>query len=181
MLRPLRDDKSSVANHSSTSTFRPTSSPSNQRSSVYFGVGDDVLFVNDIVDNLPTGGVNVVVLQTFDNDGDPLTPFGAGAAANLIAGQITDSAPGFFIYFNSGLDLPRLVYSTDLSDETADLKILARMVNLGGAAGRDAVPAFTAANFDITPIPEPSSMLLITGAAAFWTFDFVRRKRRTRR
>jgi hypothetical protein len=71
---------------------------------VYFGVGDDVLFVNDIVDNLPTGGVNVVVLQTFDNDGDPLTPFGAGAAANLSAGQITDSAPGFFIYFNSGLD-----------------------------------------------------------------------------
>ena len=33
--------------------------------------------------------------------------------------------PGFFIYFNSGLDLPRLVYSTDLSDNTADLKVLA--------------------------------------------------------
>ena len=143
-----------------------------------FGVGDEVLLANALVDDLPTGGVNFVVLQTTDNDDDPMTPFGAGSAATLIAGQIADSAPGFFIYFNSGLDLPRLVYSTDLSDDTADLKIIARMVNLSGAPGRAALPTFTEANFDITAIPEPSSILLMTGAAAFWGLGYVRRRSR---
>ena len=90
-----------------------------------FGAGDQVTFANDIVGNLPTSGVNTIVLQTTDNDTNPATPFGAGNAANLIADQITLSGPGFFVYFNSGLDLPRLVFSTDLSDNTADLKVLA--------------------------------------------------------
>ena len=142
-----------------------------------FGVSE-VLFASDVVEDLPTGSVNVIVLQTTDNDDDPTTPFGAGTAANLIAGQIAETGPGFFIYFNSGLDLPRLVYSTDLSDEAADLKILARMTNLTGDAGRAALPTFTESNF--APVPEPSSMLLMTGAAAFWVLGFVRRRTRTR-
>ena len=124
-----------------------------------FGVGNQVLFANDVVGNLPSTDVNVIVLQTLDNDNDPATPFAAGTAANLIADQITQSGPGFFIYFNQGLDLPRLVYSTDLSDNTADLKILFRMVNLSGQGGRDALPTFTAANFAL--VPEPSSYLLM--------------------
>ena len=82
-----------------------------------FGI-DEILFANDLAGNLPTSDVNVVVLQSLDNDGDPLTPFGAGNAANLIAAQITEPGPGFFIYFNSGLNLPRLVFSTDLSENT---------------------------------------------------------------
>jgi hypothetical protein len=77
----------------------------------------EILFANDLVQNLPASGVNTIVLQTA-----PI-PFAAGLAANAIADQITDPGPGFFIYFNSGLDLPRLVYSIDLSDNTADLKI----------------------------------------------------------
>ena len=124
-----------------------------------FGVGNQVLFANDVVGNLPGTDVNVIVLQTLDNDNDPATPFAAGTAANLIADQITQSGPGFFIYFNQGLDLPRLVYSTDLSDNTADLKILFRMLNLSGQDGRDALPTFTAANFAL--VPEPSSYLLM--------------------
>ena len=124
-----------------------------------FGVGNQVLFANDVVGNLPSTDVNVIVLRTLDNDNDPATPFAAGTAANLIADQITRSGPGFFIYFNQGLDLPRLVYSTDLSDNTADLKILFRMVNLSGQGGRDALPTFTAANFAL--VPEPSSYLLM--------------------
>ncbi len=124
-----------------------------------FGVGSQVLFANDLVGNLPTGGTNVVVLQTTDDDANPATPFLAGTAANLLAARITSPGPGFFVYFNSGLDLPRLVYSTDLSDNTADLKILARITNLTGESGRAALPTFTASNF--TMVPEPSSLLLL--------------------
>ena len=135
-----------------------------------FGVTGPLNFVNATAPLLPTAGVNVVVLQTFDDDANPLTPFGAGNAANLIADKITSPGAGFFIYFNQGLDLPRLVYSTDLSDNSADLKILARMVNLTGDSGRNAVPTFSAANFALTTaVPEPSSffgIILAAGLAA---------------
>src|SRR5437868_1870458 len=60
--------------------------------STAFGVGGPVNFVNATAQNVPTGGVNVVVLQTFDNDANPLTPFGAGNAADLIADRI--ATPG---------------------------------------------------------------------------------------
>src|SRR5205085_1567087 len=92
-----------------------------------FGVSGPVNFVNALAPNIPAGGVNVVVLDSFDNDNNPLTPFGAGQAADLIANQITTPGAGFFVYFNQSLDLPRLVFSTDLNDNNADLKILARM------------------------------------------------------
>ncbi|MFP5223371.1 MAG: hypothetical protein ACLGSA_13850 [Acidobacteriota bacterium] len=138
-----------------------------------FGVGN-LSFANDLVANLPASGVNVIVLQTLDNDGNPVTPFAAGTAANLIAAQLTSSTPGFFIYFNQGLDLPRLVFSTDLNDNTADLKILARMTNLTGQPG--ALPTFTASNFATTP--EPSSLLLMTVPAALWGCCTLLRRRK---
>jgi hypothetical protein len=145
-----------------------------------FGVGSSVNFINALAPNLPTGGVNVIVLQTFDNDANPATAFAAGNAADLIASQITTPGPGFFIYFNSALDLPRLVFSTDLNDNTADLKILARMLNLTGQSGRDAIPTFSAANFAIT-IPEPSSLFLVAAAGVIGAWRSVfRRKARTR-
>jgi hypothetical protein len=137
-----------------------------------FGAGDLILFVNDLVENLPDSGENVIVLQTA-----PI-PFNAGLAANAIADQITSPGAGFFIYFNSGLGLPRLVYSTDLSDNTADLKILARMENLSGQPGRDALSTFSESNFVMTP--EPSSFLLMTAAGALWGFGAIRRRRRAR-
>jgi hypothetical protein len=141
-----------------------------------FGI-TDIHFANDVIANIPTSGVNTVVLRTFDNDADPATPFGAGSAATLIADQITSAGAGFFIYFNSGLDLARLVYSTDLSDNTADLKILARFENLAGQAGRDAMANFTAANFAITAVPEPTtSVLLALGAG--WTIRRARHRLR---
>jgi hypothetical protein len=114
-----------------------------------FGIGHNIQFASGLAGALPVRRLNVIVLQSLDDDGNPATPFGAGNAANLIAAQITRSAPGFFIYFNQPLDLPRLVYSTDLSDNTADLKIVARMVNLTGQAGRDDLAKFTAANFAV--------------------------------
>jgi hypothetical protein len=142
-----------------------------------FGV-TELSVINDEAANIPNQGFNVVVLRTFDNDADPTTPFGAGNAANLIADQIDVSAPGFFIYFNQGLDLPRLVFSTDLSDNTADLKILARMLNLNGQAGRDAMIDFTDANFQL--VPEPSSLLLsLSGAALVFGYALRRKRNRT--
>jgi hypothetical protein len=127
-----------------------------------FNVENQVLFANDVVANLPTSDVNIIVLLTTDNDSDPGTPFGAGNAANLIAAQITEPGAGFFIYFNSGLDLPRLVYSTDLDDNTADLKILARMTNLNGASGLALLPTFTESNFAmLASVPEPATFALL--------------------
>ena len=98
--------------------------------------------------------------ESFDDDANPLTPFAAGNAATLIANQVTTPGAGFFIYFNQGLDLPRLVFSTDLSDSSADLKILARMLNLNGQSGRDAMATFAADNFEIA-VPEPSTLSMI--------------------
>lgn len=122
-----------------------------------YGVGG-ISFANGVISAIPTTGANTIVLQTFGP-----TPFGAGSAANLIAGQVTTPGAGFFVYFNSGLDLARLVFSTDLSDENADLKVLARLTNLSGQGGRDAFPSFTAANFELafTAVPEPSGMLMV--------------------
>jgi hypothetical protein len=142
-----------------------------------FGVAGPVNFVNATAPLLPATGVNVVVLQSFDDDANPLTPFGAGNAANLIADKITSPGAGFFIYFNQGLNLPRLVYSTDLSDNSADLKILARMLNLTGDAGRNAVPTFSEANFAIsTAVPEPSSFFVILAVGLAAGCYLVRRR-----
>ena len=137
-----------------------------------FDIGNTINFANDLVENLPTSGLNAIVLQTA-----PI-PFNAGLAADAIAAQVIAPGAGFFIYFNSGLDLPRLVYSTDLSDNTADLKILARMVNLTGQPGRQALPDFAAENFEVQVIPEPTSVLLLaTGIGAAG----LRARRRARR
>jgi hypothetical protein len=128
-----------------------------------FQAGNTVEFANAPVNAIPAVPLNVVVLDSFDDDNNPATPFGAGQAANLVAGRMTVAGPGFFVYFNQALDVPRLVYSTDLSSTAADLKVLARMVNLNGQAGRDAMPTFTAANFAFTDAPEPGGLVMITG------------------
>jgi hypothetical protein len=147
--------------------------------STVFNVGSHLNFVNAPAQFLPPGGENVVVLDTFDNDNNLGTPFGAGNAADLIADQITAPGAGFFIYFNQSLDLPRLVYSTDLSSHTADLKILARLINLTGASGQNAMGTFTSANFVITPAagdaPEPSTLGMMLSALGLGGY-LLRRK-----
>ena len=121
----------------------------------FFAVGNQVNFVSALATNLPSGGANVIVLQ------DTPVALAAGSAADLIAAQITTDGAGFFVYFNTGLEAPRLVYSVNLNDNTADLKILARMQNLE----EDSLPQFTAANFlieAVAAVPEPSSLFLMT-------------------
>jgi hypothetical protein len=143
-----------------------------------FGVGKTVNFINAPADGIPSSGVNVVVLDQFDNDNNPRTPFGAGNAADLIADSIKTPGAGFFIYFNQGLNLPRLVFSTDLSDNTADLKVLGRMINLTGDEGRNAMPQFSTRNFEFTAAtPEPSSLLLILAVSAVGACAHILRRR----
>ena len=150
-----------------------------------FGAGTTVNFFNGPAGALPSTGVNVIVLETFDNDNNTATPFGAPQAADLIASKVTTPGSGFFIYFNQSLDLPRLVFSTDLSSNQADLKILARMLNLNGAAGRNALPNFTASNFEFTSTvasPEPStlSMMAQMGVLGLVLLYLKRRRRQVR-
>jgi hypothetical protein len=146
-----------------------------------FNIGSDVLmfdlsvfgltqlsFANGLSTNLPTTGINFIVL----NNGGPLA---AGTAANAIADQVTESGPGFFIYFNSTLNLPRLVYSTDLNSTTSDLSILARFTNLGGTEGFAALPTVTPGN--VGEVPEPSSLLLASAGALLIGARSWRRRR----
>ena len=51
--------------------------------STVFGVGSQVNFANDVVNNLPTTNVNVAVLQTFDDNANSGTAFAAGNRCNL--------------------------------------------------------------------------------------------------
>jgi hypothetical protein len=146
-----------------------------------FDFGGSIGFFNGLVGSLPASGIEAIVLGTFDDDANAGTPFGAGNAANLIAAQVTSDGAGVFIYFNSGLDLARLVYSTNLNENTADLKILARMTNLSGPAGREALASFTAANFQVvaTPVPEPATLTLLASVGGlFIARRLVRRRAR---
>jgi hypothetical protein len=144
----------------------------------FFAV-DPISFFNGEAAAIPATGVNTVVLRTFDNDADPLTAFGAGNAANLIAAQITAPGAGFFIYFNSNLDLARLVYSTDLNDNTSDLKILARLLNFSGQDGRDAMATVTSANFEVLQaVPEPGTIALLATGLVFAAAGYRRRSKR---
>lgn len=141
-----------------------------------FGLGNQINFANNTVDNLPTAGANVIVLQTLDNDNNPATPFGAGNAATLIANRTTSPSSGLFIYFNSALNVNRLVFSPDLNDPNADLAVLARTTNLSGQAGIDALPTFGASNFASVVTPEPSTIFLM-GGALFAAVCVARRKK----
>lgn len=142
-----------------------------------FGVSS-LTFFTGVANAIPQG-TNVVVLQSVDDDNNPATGFGAGAAANLIATQLTTPGPGFFVYMNSALDLRRLVYSTDLNDPTADLKILARILDPTGAAAIATLPTFTANNFALAApatVSAPISAALFGAALAIG--GFARRRRR---
>ncbi|MEN2786954.1 PEPxxWA-CTERM sorting domain-containing protein [Sphingomonas qilianensis] len=141
-----------------------------------FGLWGGISFGTGTVSGLPTSGLNVIVVGDTDNDADLGTPFGAGSAANLLANRITSDGAGFFIYFNSALDQPRLVFSTNLSEPTADLKILARLTNLAGNPG--SLANFTASNFQFAAaIPEPASWVMMVSGFGLVGASLRRRAR----
>jgi hypothetical protein len=67
-----------------------------------------------------------------------------------------------------------------LSSHDADLQILARMLNLNGGEGRNAIGTFTSDNFVFThsdpAVPEPSSVFLILPVLGACVY-LIRRKR----
>jgi hypothetical protein len=144
-----------------------------------FGVANQVAFSSGLAASLPTGGLNTIVLQDSDNDNNPTTAFNAGTAANLIADRIDLSGAGFFVYFNSSLTVNRLVYSTDLSSSSADLKILARLTNPTGQGAIGTLPTFTTNNFEISAVPEPPTAPAIGVATCFGLLAVIRRRQRS--
>lgn len=130
---------------------------------VAFGLDGYLNFASARAADLPPSGLDVIVLQDTDNDGNAATPFNAGTAANLIADRVTTDGAGFFVYSNSVLGVNRLVFSSNLNDRNADLAILARIVSPAGAAAVAALPDFTAGNFAVNAVPEPGTWALLAG------------------
>lgn len=142
-----------------------------------FGLSGPLAFINSLASGLPASGVNTVVLQDSDNDSDPATPFNAILAANLIAGALTADGAGFYVYFNSVLNINRLVFSTNLNSTTSDLAILAAIQSPTGAEAIAALPGFGAANFAaVAPVPLPAALPLMVAALA--GLGLARRRRR---
>lgn len=120
-----------------------------------YGVGEDVNFVAVDANNPDTSiapGTNVVALLSSDNDNNPDTPFIAGTAANEIAELTTEDGSGFFVYYNSDLGLNRLVYSSNLNDSSADLKVISRQSDLVEQDAVDALSNFSADNFELEAV-----------------------------
>jgi hypothetical protein len=92
-------------------------------------------------------GSTVIVLTDVDNDANAATVFNAGAAASLIAANVDTDGAGFFVYWNSALGINRLVYSENLNEATADIRVLANMTNLTGQTAIDALNDFGANSF----------------------------------
>lgn len=121
-----------------------------------FALNSELVFANGLSSSLPASGANLIVIQ------DTSASFNAGAAANAIAGAVTTDGAGFFVYHNVALGVNRLVYSSNLNLNTADLAVLARIEAPFGAEALQALGSFTAGNFALTsPVPEPASLALL--------------------
>lgn len=126
-----------------------------------FNLSQKISPFNGLAADIPAFGANFIVFRTLDfddNAGNGIS-LNAAQAADRIAAQVTEQGAGFFVYHNSALNLNRLVYSTDLSSSTADLKVLARFQDESGQAGVDALrdwgPQLTAS------VPEPAAWSLM--------------------
>lgn len=132
--------------------------------SAVFGLDRPLSFASGPLTSLLLSTANFLVVQDADGDRNPANGIfnNAAVTANNLAEFGVKSGPGFFVYFNTALDLNRLVYSTDLASPTADLKVLARFTNQTGINAAPARAAFSARN--VTAVPEPATwMMLILG------------------
>jgi hypothetical protein len=143
-----------------------------------FLLGSSLSFFSGLASGLPTGGVNVIVLQDTDNDSNPATAFNAGSAANLIADALDTDGAGLFVYHNSVLGVNRLVYSSNLNSRSGDLAILARIAAPTGPGAIEALPSFGSDNFAVQAVPEPGTWALT--AAGLLGLAAARRRQRAR-
>jgi hypothetical protein len=136
-----------------------------------FGVAGPLDFQNAFAaDGNLSDAANVIVLQNSDNDANAATVFNARSAAGVIAANTGADRSGFFVYFNSALNINRLVFSANLNDALAALVILAANNSPTGAAAIAQLPDFTAENFQFSEVPIPGAVALfatgLLGAAA---------------
>ncbi|MEM9837873.1 MAG: VPLPA-CTERM sorting domain-containing protein [Pseudomonadota bacterium] len=137
-----------------------------------FGFDDSLKFLNtdsNGIDDI----ANLIVLQDSDDDNDMNTVFNARSAARLIGAGTDVDRDGFFVYYNSALNINRLVYSSNLADGNASFQIIAAILDPTGQNAIAALPTFTDANFGQVPVP--AAAVLFGGAMA--GFGALRRKR----
>jgi PEP-CTERM motif len=121
-----------------------------------FALSGPLSFASGLSTSLPASGANLIVIQ------DTSASFNAGAAANAIAHAMSTDGAGFFLYHNVVLGVNRLVYSTNLNLNTADLAVLARIEAPLGDQALQALGGFNAGNFALTSaVPEPASLALL--------------------
>lgn len=143
-----------------------------------FGVSGDPIFQNILatLGNI-ADDANVIVLQNSDDDANPLTAFNARSAATLIAGNTDVARAGFFVYFNSSLNINRLVFTANLDDALAALTILAAINSPVGADAIALLPTLTGANFDFAEVPLPAAAPLFLAALAGLGLTTTRRRK----
>jgi hypothetical protein len=88
------------------------------------------------------------------------------------------------MFFDEDLSLPELIYSDDLASNQADLRVLARLINLFGQEGIDPLSGFSSANFasnsSTSAVPEPASVGLLSGAIGIVAMVAVHKRNRAR-
>ena len=97
-------------------------------------------------------GTNIIAVLNSDNDNNPDTPFLVETAANQIAELVAEDGAGFFVYHNSDLKVNSLVYSSNLNDTSADLKIVSRQTDVIEQSAIDVLDSFSAANFEFEAV-----------------------------
>lgn len=126
-----------------------------------FGVSAPLSFQNI----LASGGnvsdsANVIVVQ------NTASTFNARTAVQTIAANTGADRPGFFVYFNTGLSIDRLVFAANLNDPNSVLQILAAIQSPTGADALSRLSQFSAANFRFVETPLPAAAPLFLGALA---------------
>ena len=143
-----------------------------------FGVVDSLVFQNVFADSGNViDGANVIVLQNSDNDSNAGTVFNARSAAGVIAGNTGADRAGFFVYFNSALNINRLVFSTNLNDSLALLTILAANLSPVGADAIAQLPTFSERNFEFSEVPIPGALPLFLAGLGLSGFAAARRSK----
>lgn len=143
---------------------------------------------------------NFIVLQNFDNNDTNGFPanwdnsFNARRALEAIAANTDGDRAGFFMYWNEGLGVNRLAYTSNLNNGAASLQILfaqnsanllSNTVDLrdGGAnvglrgeanANFNLLSSFSASN--VAVVPEPSSLAFLLGGVPLALLRRVRRR-----
>lgn len=145
-----------------------------------FGVAGDPIFQNVLAaDGNVADDVNVIILQNSDDDANDSTVFNARSAATLIAGNTDSARAGFFVYFNSALNINRLVFTPNLDDALAALTILAALNSPVGVDAIAQLPTFTNANFEFAEVPLPAAAPLFLAALAGLGVTTTRRRKKS--